>query len=146
WHSKAWRRLGVCWRARWRRALALPRRWGSVGWGVWREARGSNGGFQQSARGSGRSTASWGSCRSWRLECSRLPRCRRRRRVRRQFQAMQSLAGIELFLIWLLWIYPFLFRAPKWQKRESLTVFGSTTAGLILQMAGFFIVWFFQSP
>ena len=59
---------------------------------------------------------------------------------------MQSLARIELFLIWLLWIYPFLFRAPKWQKRESLTVFGSTTAGLILQMAGFFIVWFFQSP
>jgi protein-S-isoprenylcysteine O-methyltransferase Ste14 len=59
---------------------------------------------------------------------------------------MQSFARVEILVIWLLWIYPFLFRAPKWQQRASITVFGPTTIGLILEMAGFFIVWFFQIP
>ena len=59
---------------------------------------------------------------------------------------MQAFARVELLVIWVLWIYPFLFRAPKWQQRESVTVFGPTSAGLILEMAGFFIVWFLQIP
>ena len=46
----------------------------------------------------------------------------------------RSLAWIELLVCWVAWAYPFLFRAPHIQKRESLTVAGPTRVGLLLEV------------
>jgi len=59
---------------------------------------------------------------------------------------MRSAARFELLILWILWAYPFLFRAPKFQKRSSITVYKPTTIGLLLELLGMFMVWFFQVP
>lgn len=41
-----------------------------------------------------------------------------------------------LTVCWLAWAYPFLFRAPHFQKRESVTVKGPTRIGVLLEAAG----------
>ena len=45
-----------------------------------------------------------------------------------------------------MWICPYLFRAPKIQRRQSVTVAGPSLAGLLLESAGIFIVWIFRVP
>ena len=47
----------------------------------------------------------------------------------------RTLAWIELLACWIAWAYPFLFRAPHSQKRESLTVAGPTRLGLLLEVS-----------
>jgi len=51
----------------------------------------------------------------------------------------------ELAACWLAWAYPFLFRAPHIQKRESITVAGPTRVGLLLETAAVAAA-FFRAP
>jgi protein-S-isoprenylcysteine O-methyltransferase Ste14 len=59
---------------------------------------------------------------------------------------MRSLAKMIVIAIWVLWASPYLFRAPKVQKRESITVAGPSLLGLLLETAGIFIVFIFRIP
>ena len=59
---------------------------------------------------------------------------------------MRTLANAELTILWLLWIYPYVFRAPKIQKRPSITSAGPSWAGFLLEVAGIFIVSWFRVP
>ena len=60
---------------------------------------------------------------------------------------MQRAATIELILCWLAWAYPFVFRAPHYQKRASTVATASTLVGLALECAGIFIaVRFYWRP
>ena len=59
---------------------------------------------------------------------------------------MRALAGIELFAIWVLWFWSYLFRAPKVQRRKSVTVRGPSLAGLVLEAAGIFVAAYFRVP
>jgi protein-S-isoprenylcysteine O-methyltransferase Ste14 len=45
---------------------------------------------------------------------------------------------------WFAWFYPFLFRAPHKQDRESVTVPGPTRLGLLLECAGIFLAFVFR--
>lgn len=45
---------------------------------------------------------------------------------------------------WFAWLYPFLFRAPHRQHRDSITVAGPTRVGLLLQGLGIFLVFVFR--
>jgi len=59
---------------------------------------------------------------------------------------MRALAGLELFALWAVWAWPYLFRAPKVQKRESITVAGPSRLGLLLETAGILMAAFFGVP
>jgi protein-S-isoprenylcysteine O-methyltransferase Ste14 len=59
---------------------------------------------------------------------------------------MHTIAQIELFGIWLIWAWPYLFRAPKVQARKSITVAVPSRIGLLLQAFGLFAVWWFRAP
>lgn len=52
---------------------------------------------------------------------------------------MKFAATIELILCWLAWAYPFVFRAPHYQKRDSTVATASTLIGLALECAGIFV-------
>jgi protein-S-isoprenylcysteine O-methyltransferase Ste14 len=41
---------------------------------------------------------------------------------------------IALLAGWVIWFYPFIFRAPHWQKRQSIIARGPTAAGLALEV------------
>jgi len=58
---------------------------------------------------------------------------------------MRILAGFEILILWLLWWYPFFFRAPHGQKRESVTAAGATRLGLLLEVAGIFLVFLLRT-
>jgi protein-S-isoprenylcysteine O-methyltransferase Ste14 len=47
---------------------------------------------------------------------------------------------------WIAWAYPFAFRAPHVQKRESITVTGPTRAGLLLEAGAVFLAFFHTGP
>ena len=47
-----------------------------------------------------------------------------------------AISWIELAACWIAWAYPFVFRAPHSQKRESITVAGPTRLGILLEAAG----------
>jgi hypothetical protein len=59
---------------------------------------------------------------------------------------MRSLAGVAVVAIWVVWAYPYFFRAPKIQRRESITVGGPSLLGLLLETAAIFMVWIFRVP
>ena len=59
---------------------------------------------------------------------------------------MRILASIELTAIWVVWAFPYVFLAPKVQKRPSVTVAGPSRIGLLLQAIGFIFVWWFRVP
>lgn len=59
---------------------------------------------------------------------------------------MRALAWTELFAIWVWWFWSYLFRAPKVQRRKSITVRGPSLAGLMLETAGIFVAAFFRVP
>jgi len=57
---------------------------------------------------------------------------------------MRFVATVELIACWFAWGYPFLFRAPHRQKRESITAPLLMQAGLLLEGAAIFIAWAFR--
>ncbi len=59
---------------------------------------------------------------------------------------MRLLSYVELILFWFAWAYPFIFRAPHVQKRESITVVAPTRIGLLLECAAIFIAFVFRMP
>ena len=59
---------------------------------------------------------------------------------------MQFVPWVELMVCWFAWIYPFLFRAPHFQKRPSVTASKPTLAGLSLEALGIFIAFVFRMP
>src|SRR5262245_45679679 len=58
---------------------------------------------------------------------------------------MNPYAAMTLLFWWVLWFYPFAFRAPHFQKRPSITVAGPTRAGLLLECLGIFLALQFRS-
>lgn len=54
---------------------------------------------------------------------------------------MRAFAWAELAVIYLAWWYPFIFRAPHVQKRQSITVTGRTRIGLALETVAIFMAW-----
>lgn len=57
-----------------------------------------------------------------------------------------SLAELPLYLCWIAWWYPFLFRAPHFQKRPSITVAWPTRVGLLLETGAFAVSFVFHLP
>jgi protein-S-isoprenylcysteine O-methyltransferase Ste14 len=49
--------------------------------------------------------------------------------------SIEAWSWIELAALWIAWAYPYAFRAPHVQKRESITVLGPTRVGLALETA-----------
>jgi protein-S-isoprenylcysteine O-methyltransferase Ste14 len=45
---------------------------------------------------------------------------------------------------WFAWLYPFLFRAPHHQQRQSITVAGPTRFGLLLEVTAIFLALVFR--
>jgi protein-S-isoprenylcysteine O-methyltransferase Ste14 len=45
---------------------------------------------------------------------------------------------------WLAWFYPFVFRAPHWQRRHSITAARATHVGLLLEVTAIFAASIFQ--
>lgn len=58
---------------------------------------------------------------------------------------LSLLVWIELWVCWIAWAFPFVFRAPHFQPRQSITVAGPTRLGILLQAAGF-VVAFIRVP
>jgi len=56
-----------------------------------------------------------------------------------------AIARIGLTISWFAWAYPFIFRAPHFQKRESITVTGPTRLGMLLEAMGVLLA-FVQTP
>ena len=59
---------------------------------------------------------------------------------------MEFVATVELIVCWFSWGYPFIFRAPHHQKRESVTLPGPTRVGLVLEAVAIFVAWAFRLP
>jgi protein-S-isoprenylcysteine O-methyltransferase Ste14 len=59
---------------------------------------------------------------------------------------MRQLAYAELIVFWFAWAYPFIFRAPHVQKRESITVAGPTRIGLLLECIAIALAFIFRMP
>jgi len=59
---------------------------------------------------------------------------------------MRSAAWMLAVAVWLLWAWPYVFHAPKVQKRQSITVAGPSLVGLYLETAAIFMVWIFRVP
>ena len=59
---------------------------------------------------------------------------------------MRTIALAELLLGWIAWWYPFLFRAPHFQNRPSITVPWPTRVGLLLETVAFAIAFGFHLP
>jgi protein-S-isoprenylcysteine O-methyltransferase Ste14 len=59
---------------------------------------------------------------------------------------MHLLSYVELIVFWFAWAYPFIFRAPHVQKRESITVVAPTRIGLLLECVAIFIAFIFRMP
>jgi protein-S-isoprenylcysteine O-methyltransferase Ste14 len=53
---------------------------------------------------------------------------------------------IDLILCWCAWFYPFVFRAPHYQKRASKTVSGSTLIGLFFEILGIALAFRLRLP
>lgn len=51
-----------------------------------------------------------------------------------------------LMVCWFAWAYPFIFRAPHNQKRESVILVGPTRAGLLLEGIAIFIAFACRLP
>jgi protein-S-isoprenylcysteine O-methyltransferase Ste14 len=59
---------------------------------------------------------------------------------------MRLLSYVELIVFWFAWAYPFIFRAPHVQKRESITVVAPTRIGLLLECTAILIAFVFRMP
>jgi protein-S-isoprenylcysteine O-methyltransferase Ste14 len=47
---------------------------------------------------------------------------------------------------WFIWLYPFIFRAPHGQQRNSITLAGPTRLGLLLEVLAIFLAFLFRLP
>ena len=56
-----------------------------------------------------------------------------------------TIAAVALTVCWVAWLYPFFFRAPHFQKRESITVSGPTRLGVLLEAVGVLLA-FVRTP
>jgi protein-S-isoprenylcysteine O-methyltransferase Ste14 len=59
---------------------------------------------------------------------------------------MTLILWIAWSVFWAAWAYPFIFRAPHKQKRESVTARGATLLGLVLEMIAYSIAFTFYFP
>ena len=59
---------------------------------------------------------------------------------------MQLVPGVLLMACWFAWLYPFLFRAPHFQKRPSVTASSPSIAGMMLEALGIFVAFSFRLP
>jgi len=59
---------------------------------------------------------------------------------------MRLVPWVELMLCWFAWIYPFLFRAPHFQKRRSITAATPSLIGLLLEGLAIFTAFVFRLP
>ena len=59
---------------------------------------------------------------------------------------MQILPYVALVVLWVVWFYPFVFRAPHFQKRESITAAAPTRMGLLLECIAIALAWSFRLP
>ena len=59
---------------------------------------------------------------------------------------MHPITRVALAAAWLAWAYPFIFRAPHSQKRESVTVATPTRIGIVLQIVGIGTAFIHRSP
>ena len=59
---------------------------------------------------------------------------------------MKTISLALLLPCWIAWWYPFLFRAPHFQKRPSITVPWPTRAGLLLEISAFAVSFVFHLP
>ena len=55
-----------------------------------------------------------------------------------------ALGELLLYSCWIAWWYPFLFRAPHFQKRPSITVPWPTRGGLLLEIGAFAVSFVFH--
>lgn len=59
---------------------------------------------------------------------------------------MRLFSWFELAVWWLVWAYPFIFRAPHRQKRASITVAAPTRIGLLLECLAISLAFVFRLP
>jgi protein-S-isoprenylcysteine O-methyltransferase Ste14 len=59
---------------------------------------------------------------------------------------LKTISLALLLPCWIAWWYPFLFRAPHFQKRPSITVPWPTRAGLLLEISAFAVSFVFHLP
>jgi protein-S-isoprenylcysteine O-methyltransferase Ste14 len=59
---------------------------------------------------------------------------------------MQNFAWTMLVASWFAWGYPFIFRAPHYQKRSSITVQGPTQLGMLLEGIAIFMAFAVRLP
>jgi len=59
---------------------------------------------------------------------------------------MRLFTLVVLIACWSAWAYPFAFRAPHRQKRESITVAGPTRVGLLLECIAIVLAFVFRLP
>jgi protein-S-isoprenylcysteine O-methyltransferase Ste14 len=57
---------------------------------------------------------------------------------------MRLFPWLELMICWFAWVYPYIFRAPLRQKRESITVSGPTYVGLFFEGLAIFMAFAFR--
>jgi protein-S-isoprenylcysteine O-methyltransferase Ste14 len=53
---------------------------------------------------------------------------------------------VQLMVFWFAWLYPFLFQAPHFQKRPSVTVSRPSLLGLLFEGLAIFIAFVFRLP
>lgn len=59
---------------------------------------------------------------------------------------MLPIIRIDLIVCWLAWFYPFVIRAPHYQKRDSVTVSGPTLIGLFFEVLGITLAFTIHLP
>jgi protein-S-isoprenylcysteine O-methyltransferase Ste14 len=59
---------------------------------------------------------------------------------------MRLISWTEVLVCWFAWLYPFIFRAPHVQKRESITVPTPTRIGLFLECTAITLAFAFRTP
>ena len=59
---------------------------------------------------------------------------------------MQIVGWVVLMVSWFAWAYPFIFRAPHNQKRQSVTLIGPTRVGLLLEGLAIMMAFAFRLP
>jgi len=57
-----------------------------------------------------------------------------------------TIARAVLILCWVGFFYPFLFRAPHWQKRPSIVAAGPSRLGVLAEAIGVFLAFYFRLP
>jgi len=59
---------------------------------------------------------------------------------------MHLVPWVELMVCWFAWAYPFLFRAPLFQRRPSITASAPTLLGMLLEGIAIFMAFVFRLP